>query len=83
MSDLSKPNTITETYLAALTGDYTGELPAPVTRLHLYLAKLCAIGIGSGGDSADLTGIRQQLAALESDIGDIKTALESIVEVDE
>ena len=45
MSDLSKPNTITETYLAALTGDYTGAIPAPVTRIHEYLAKICENGI--------------------------------------
>lgn len=90
MSDPTGYHTITDTYLAALTGDYSGSLPTPVTQTHILLAKLCERGIGGGGGSTDLTEIKAQIAALqtavsglESDMGDVKTALESIVEVSE
>ena len=39
MSDF-KPRTRTEQFLAAATGDYTGELPKPITREQEYLEKL-------------------------------------------
>ena len=57
MSDF-KPRTRTEQFLAAATGDYTGELPKPITREQEYLAKLVALlpnGSGSGGGSVDLS----------------------------
>ena len=58
MSDF-KPRTRTEQFLAAATGDYTGELPKPITREQEYLEKLVALlsnGSGSGGGgSVDLS----------------------------
>lgn len=85
MSNLTNPNTITEMYLATLSGDYSGELPAPVTRIHEYLAKICKNGIGSGGGSADLTEVKAQIAALqtvvsglESDVNHVNTEISSL-----
>lgn len=78
MSDLSKPNTITETYLAALTGDYTGAIPAPVTRTHSYLAKICENGIGSGGESADLTEVKAQIAALQTEVSGLESDMNRV-----
>lgn len=47
------PITRTEQFLAAATGDYTGELPKPITREQEYLAKLVALlSSGSGGGTA-------------------------------
>lgn len=57
MSDF-KPRTRTEQFLAAATGDYTGELPKPITKEQEYLEKLVALlsnGSGSGGGSVDLS----------------------------
>lgn len=44
-----EPITRPEFYLAALVGEYAGELPDPVTRQDRYLYKLCMQGGGSGG----------------------------------
>ena len=41
-----KPVTREEIYLAYLTGDYTGELPKPITRKEKYLYELCLKGMG-------------------------------------
>ena len=38
-------------YLAKLTGDYTGEVPKPITRKERYLYKLCADGIGASKEA--------------------------------
>ena len=34
--DLTQPESAAETYLAKLTGDYSGELPDPITRIDFY-----------------------------------------------
>ena len=47
--DLTQPESAAETYLAKLTGDYSGELPDPITRIDFYLKKLVASGGTSGG----------------------------------
>ena len=44
-----EPITRPEFYLATLTGEYTGELPEPVTRQDRYLYRLCTQEGGSGG----------------------------------
>ena len=49
MSDLTKPRTNDELFLAAISGDYSGELPAPTTRVQEYLAKIYKNGMGGGG----------------------------------
>jgi len=51
MSDLTKPRTNEELILAAISGDYSGELPAPTTRVQQYLAKIYKNGMGGGGGS--------------------------------
>jgi hypothetical protein len=38
-------------YLAKLTGDYTGEVPKPITRKERYLYKLCIDGIGTSKEA--------------------------------
>lgn len=38
-------------YLAKLTGDYTGEVPKPITRKERYLYKLCTDGIGASKEA--------------------------------
>ena len=38
-------------YLAKLTGDYTGEVPKPITRKERYLYKLCTDGIRASKES--------------------------------
>lgn len=43
---VDKSVTREEKYLAYLTGDYTGELPKPITRKEKYLYELCLKGIG-------------------------------------
>lgn len=53
MSDF-KPRTRTEQFLAAATGDYTGELPKPITREQEYLEKLVAL-LSNGSGSVDLS----------------------------
>ena len=40
MTDLTKPKTITQTMLAAISGDYSGNLPEPQTVEQEYLAKI-------------------------------------------
>lgn len=40
MADLTKPKTITQTMLAAISGDYSGNLPAPKTVEQEYLEKI-------------------------------------------
>ena len=67
MSDLTKPRTNDELFLAAISGDYSGELPAPTTRVQEYLAKICKNGMGGGGGgSADLTEIESSISALQT-----------------
>ena len=54
MSDLTKPRTNDELFLAAISGDYSGPLPKPLTRAQEYLAKIYENGMsGSGGSGAD------------------------------
>lgn len=54
MSDLTKPRTNDELFLAAISGDYSGPLPKPLTRAQEYLAKIYKNGMsGSGGSGAD------------------------------
>ena len=48
MADLTKPKTITQTMLAAISGDYSGDLPAPQTIEQEYLAKIAR---NAGGTS--------------------------------
>jgi hypothetical protein len=45
------PNTKEELYLAAILGEYSGELPMPNTKAECYLYKLATDGVpgGSGG----------------------------------
>lgn len=49
MADLTKPKTITQTMLAAISGDYSGDLPEPQTVEQEYLAK---IANNSGGETS-------------------------------
>lgn len=46
------PETRKEKYLAKASGDYSGELPEPVTREEKYLFKIAESGGGGGGDSS-------------------------------
>lgn len=78
MSDLTKPNTITETYLSMLSGDYSGGLPAPVTKQHEYLAKICKNGIGGSGGSADLTEVKAQIAALQTEVSGLESDMNRV-----
>lgn len=74
MSDLTKPRTNDELFLAAISGDYSGELPAPTTRVQEYLAKIYKNGMGGGGGgSADLTEV-------EESISDLQTAVAALQE---
>lgn len=67
MSDLTKPRTNDELFLAAISGDYSGELPAPTTRVQEYLAKIYKNGMGGGGGgSADLTEVEESISALQT-----------------
>lgn len=51
-------NTKEELYLAAILGEYIGELPLPNTKVECYLYKLAKDGVpgGSGGGTVDLSG---------------------------
>lgn len=51
------PNTKEELYLAAILGEYSGELPMPNTKVECYLYKLATDGVpgGSGGGTVDLS----------------------------
>lgn len=51
------PNTKEELYLAAILGEYSGELPMPNTKVECYLYKLASEGVpgGSGGGTVDLS----------------------------
>ena len=51
------PNTKEELYLAAILGEYIGELPLPNTKVECYLYKLAKDGVpgGSGGGTVDLS----------------------------
>lgn len=67
MSDLTKPRTNDELFLAAISGDYSGELPAPTTRVQEYLAKIYKNEMGGGGGgSADLTEVEESISALQT-----------------
>lgn len=50
-------NTKEELYLAAILGEYSGELPFPNTKVECYLYKLAKDGVpgGSGGGTVDLS----------------------------
>ena len=50
-------NTKEELYLAAILGEYSGELPLPNTKVECYLYKLATDGVpgGSGGGTVDLS----------------------------
>ena len=56
MADLTKPKTITQTMLAAISGDYSGDLPAPKTVEQEYLAK---IANNPGGGTSVWTNVNQ------------------------
>ncbi len=68
MSDLTKPRTNDELFLAAISGDYSGPLPKPLTRAQEYLAKIYKnrVGGGSGGESTDLTEVEASISALQT-----------------
>lgn len=67
MSDLTKPRTNDELFLAAISGDYNGELPVPTTRVQEYLAKIFKNGMGGGGGGfADLTEVEASISALQT-----------------
>lgn len=68
MSDLTKPRTNDELFLAAISGDYSGPLPKPLTRAQEYLAKIYENGVGggSGGESTDLTEVEASISALQT-----------------
>lgn len=55
MSDLAKPKTNDELFLATISGDYSGSLPKPLTRAQEYLEKIAQNGAG-GGETVDLSG---------------------------
>ena len=65
------PNTKEELYLAAILGEYSGELPLPNTKVECYLYKLATDGVpgGSGGGSIDLSEY-----AKKKDLVGLKTA---------
>ena len=50
-------NTKEELYLAAILGEYSGELPMPNTKVECYLYKLAKDGVpgGSGSGAVDLS----------------------------
>lgn len=48
---MNNPITREEKYLAYLTGDYTGQVPKPITRKEMYLYKLCINGIGTSKEA--------------------------------
>lgn len=67
MSDLTKPRTNDELFLAAISGNYSGKLPAPTTRVQEYLAKIYKNGmVGGGGGSTDLTEVEASISALQT-----------------
>ena len=68
MSDLTKPRTNDELFLAAISGDYSGPLPKPLTRAQEYLAKIYenGVGSGSGGGSTDLAEVKASISALQT-----------------
>lgn len=69
MSDLTKPRTNDELFLAAISGNYSGKLPAPTTRVQEYLAKIYKNGMGGGGGgSTDLTEVEASISALQTAI---------------
>ena len=69
MSDLTKPRTNDELFLAAISGNYSGKLPAPTTRVQEYLAKIYKNGMGGGGGgSSDLTEVEASISALQTAI---------------
>jgi hypothetical protein len=45
------PNTKEELYLAAILGEYSGELPMPNTKVECYLYKLATDGVPGGNGS--------------------------------
>lgn len=45
-----------EMHLAYLTGDYTGELPKPITRKEKYLHELCLKGMGGEVSPEEIKG---------------------------
>ena len=67
MSDLTKPRTNDELFLAAISGNYSGKLPAPTTRVQEYLANIYKNGmVGGGGGSTDLTEVEASISALQT-----------------
>ena len=64
MSDLTKPRTNDELFLAAISGDYTGSLPKPLTRVQEYLEKIAKNG--TGGESVDLSDYAKKSEVAEA-----------------
>lgn len=66
------PNTKEELYLAAILGEYSGELPMPNTKVECYLYKLAKDGVpgGSGGGTVDLSEYakKEELLEVEKDV---------------
>lgn len=91
MSDLTKPITKDEVYLATISGDYSGELPAPMTRVQEYLEKIARNGVGSGGETVDLSEYakKEELLEIEKDVGKllndstrhVHTNMQSLMEI--
>ena len=78
MSDLTKPRTNDELFLAAISGDYNGELPAPTTRVQEYLAKIFKNGMGGGGGGfADLTEVEASISALQTAVAALQETAHS------
>lgn len=82
MSENLEPQTKTETYLAAISGDYAGELPKPVTKEHVYLKKIAQNGMGSsseiadsrtGADGTNYDTLKQRLDAEKNSIDEVLT----------
>lgn len=89
MSDLTKPRTNDELFLAAISGDYTGSLPKPLTRVQEYLEKIAKNG--TGGETVDLSEYakKEELLEIEKDVGKllndstrhVHTNMQSLMEI--
>lgn len=58
MADTITPITRAEIYAATITGDYSGDLPKPITRLEHYLYYMAVNGVGGGVTEEDLEEIK-------------------------
>lgn len=65
--DLTNPQSRAEKSLATLTGDYSGDIPAPQSRAEAYLKKLVDGG-GATGDLADRVEDLEEAVTSKADL---------------